>query len=138
RRLAVASRVVGSVEAVLPAGPPLEDLVDQVLERDTEHVVIETPPRRDVADDEDSSSVPSRCEVIEEAADAGDRLPPALPARERLVDVRSWIASVRFGRIAVPLAVVAFAQAPVEQAGRRSRGERDVGRFHGTAEVAAE
>src|SRR5204862_7598338 len=68
----------------------------------------------------------------------GDRLPPALPTRERLVDVRSWIASVRFGRIAVPLAVVAFAQAPVEQDGRRSRGERDVGRLHGTAEVGAE
>jgi len=91
----VASGVVGSVEAVLPSGPPFEHLVDQVLERDTADVVIEAPSRRDVADDEDSSSVPSRCEVVEESPDAGDRLPPALPARERLVDVRSSIASVR-------------------------------------------
>ena len=100
--------------------------------------MIEAPPRRDVADDEDSISVPSRCEVVEEAADAGDRLPPALPARERLVDVRSSIAAVRFGRIAVPLAVVALTQAPVEQDRRGSGGEGDVGGLDSPAKVGAE
>ena len=76
--------------------------------------------------------------VVEEAADVGDRLPPALPARERLVEVRSSIVAVRFGRIAVPLAVVALAQAPVEQDRRGSGGEGDVGGLDSPAKVGAE
>src|SRR5215213_256680 len=128
----------GPVEAVLPAGLPLEDLVDQILERNAAHIVIETPSRRDVADDEHSCSVPSRHQVLEEAADAGDRLAPALAARERQVDVRDSIASVRFGRIAVAFAVVTLAQSPVEQDRRTSGSERDVRGLHGTAKVGAE
>src|SRR5258708_895368 len=110
-----ASGLGGSVEVILPAGPPLEDLVDQVLERDTAQVMIETPPRRNVADDEDSGVVPSKGQVLEEAGDTGDRLAPTLAARERLVDVRGSVASVRFGRIAVAFAVVTLAQPPIEQ-----------------------
>src|SRR5215218_406875 len=128
----------GPVEAVLPAGLPLEDLVDQILERNTAHIVIETPSRRDVADDEHSCSVPTPHQVLEEAADAGDRLAPALAPRERQVDVRGSIASVRFGRIAVAFAVVTLAQPPVEQDRRISRSESDVRGLHGTAKVGAE
>ena len=100
--------------------------------------MIEAPPGRDVADDEDSRVVPARRQVLEESAHAGDRLAPALAARERLVDVGSAIVSVRFGWIAVAFAVVTLTQSPVEQDRWAFCAERDVGGLYRTAKVGAE
>jgi hypothetical protein len=50
-----------------------------------------------MADDKDALPCPAQWQVIKEAADAGDGLPPALPSRVRPVQMVTP-AGVQFGR----------------------------------------
>src|SRR5215469_10720958 len=68
-------------EPVLPAFPPGETLLHEIFQRAAAEVMVQAPPGGDVADDQDPFLVPAQRQVTQEAADASDGLPPALPAR---------------------------------------------------------
>jgi len=69
------------VDPVLPAFLPGEVLLDELFQPDAAEEVVQAPPGGDVPDDQDPLLVPAERQVAEEAADAGDGLPPAFPAR---------------------------------------------------------
>jgi hypothetical protein len=73
-----------------------------------------------VPDDEDSLIVPAQRQVAEETADTGDGLPPAFPARIRLVQVLTSTTVHLDRRHPVALSVITLAQPPVVQ--RRNVG----------------
>jgi pimeloyl-ACP methyl ester carboxylesterase len=127
-----------SIEAIFPTFPPLEVLGDQLLQRDVVQMVIQTPPGRDVADDEDSCSVPSRRQIIEKTSDASDRLAPALAAREGFVEVRGSIPSVGLGPSSIAFAVVALSKPPVEKDRHPTEPEGNLSGLRGTAKVGTE
>ena len=68
-------------EPVLPPFPPDEVLLHELFKRGAGDEVVQAPPGGDVADDQHPLPVPAQRQVTEEAADAPDGLPPALPAR---------------------------------------------------------
>jgi hypothetical protein len=86
-----------------------------------------------VADHEDSLAVALPSQVFEEAGRPLDRLPPALAARVRLLDVRGP-AGERLRR-PVQLAVIALAETFVRDDPQRRAGERDLGRLDRATEV---
>src|SRR5262249_21229709 len=135
---AVVARSSAPREPVLPAGPPPEDLVDELSERDAVQVVVEPPSGRDVADDDHTGTVLARRQIAQKAADARDRFAPALPAGEGLVEMGGSILAVRLRRLGVAFAVVALAQSPVEKDRHAARGEGDLGGLEGPTKIGAE
>jgi hypothetical protein len=126
------------VEAIFPTLPAREVLGDQLLQRDVVQIVIQSPPGRDLTDDEDSCSVPSRRQIIEKASHTSDRLAPALAAWEGFVEVRGSIPSVRFRRSSIAFAVVALSEPPVEKDRHATGPEGNLSGLCGTAKVGTE
>jgi len=68
-------------DPVLPPFLPGEVLLHEIFKTGAADEMIQAPPGGDVADDQHPLPVPAQRQVTEEAADAPDGLPPALPAR---------------------------------------------------------
>lgn len=100
--------------------------------------MVECPACGGVADDEHTSAIPFAGEIGEKSCYAINYLAVALAVGVRIVDVERTARLQLCDRHAVPLAVVAFAQASVgNKCGFRS-GEGDLGGFHGAAEIGGE
>jgi hypothetical protein len=86
-------------------------------------------------DDEDTTTLETRRKIVEERANALDDLPVALASGIRLVDPAQRLPLEARQRLAVQVAVVAFAQAPVPVDRDSAVRERDVSRLDSAQKV---
>src|ERR1022692_1177547 len=84
-RLQPGSCLIGQL--VIPAALPGEVGHRQLIKRNAVDQVIKPPPGRDVPDHQNPPLGPAQRQVIEERADPPYRLPPALAARMRLIEM---------------------------------------------------
>ena len=114
---------------------PIHRMIDSLREIDAEQQMVERDLVRRVCDHEDAAAVPARDEIAQERRGAIDDVAVALAGRPRLVDVGRPLLVEAGARHAVAPAVVALAQALVDDHRDRAARERDSNRLEGTLEV---
>src|SRR5579871_4501173 len=103
------------IPGVFPPGLPREVTPRQRLERHPAQIVIESPTRGNMPDDQHPRVRPARPDIRQHPAHARDRAPPAFAVGIRRVQIPVTLGVHLVGRTAVAVAVVALAQAPIEK-----------------------
>lgn len=108
------SAAPGALGEVLPAGPPVERVVHELLEREAVQQVVERPARRRVRHEQHAVAVVTPAQVVEQVRHPRDDLAIALAAGIRLVDPLWPLALEQGDRHPVQGAVVALTQARLQ------------------------
>jgi hypothetical protein len=117
---------------------PQEGGGDQLLERPAAEKMLEGPAGRGVTDDENPLASPTHGHVIEEPADAGDRLSPAFASLVRDIEMSASRPMELGHRHTVAFAVVALSEPPVVKDRDRRARKGDSNGLDGAVKVRRE